>query len=110
VADPCRHEVTLVQGGLVRALNSKGGRAQLKFTPFARLEFNGAFGEDLSLSPGLPCAAQSTGYVGQVAARNEGVLFNGIYHLRSNLIFPAESHRLRTSQTRPGLLSANQVS
>jgi hypothetical protein len=95
---------------IVRGLNSTGGWTQLKFMPSERLEFNSAFGEDFSIPPGLPYYAQSIGYVGSPGGRNEGVLFNGIYHLRSNLMFSLEYQRLRTSQTRPGLFTANQVS
>jgi hypothetical protein len=100
---------------LVEPLNSTGGWAQLKFRPWQRLEFNSAFGEDFSVPPSLPYAAQETGsaYVSTPytsIGRNQGVLFNSIYHLRSNLMFSAEYRRLRTSQTQPGIFTANQVS
>ncbi|HEV2425323.1 MAG TPA: hypothetical protein VGZ29_10895 [Terriglobia bacterium] len=99
-------------GTLVRGLNSTGGWAQLKFMATPRLEFNGAFGEDFSVPPGLGYAARVTPYVPGYAplGRNESAFFNTIYHLRSNLLLSTEYRRLRTSETQPGVFSGNVVS
>jgi hypothetical protein len=94
---------------IIRGLNSTGGWAQLKFMPNEKLEFNGVFGEDFSTSPELP-NNPGIGYVDNSIGRNASLLFNSIYHLRSNLLFSVEYNRLRTSQGMPGLFRANQVS
>lgn len=99
-------------GTVVRGLNSTGGWAQLKFMANERLEFNGAFGEDFSVPPGLGYLASGTPYVNGYAplGRNESVFFNTIYHLRSNLLLSTEYRRLRTSDSQPGIFSGNVVS
>ena len=98
--------------GLIRGLDSTGGWAQLKFMATNRLEFNGAFGEDFSIPPGL-------GYQGITSyltagmpplGRNESGFVNTIYHLRSNLMFSTEYRRLRTAQFQPGISTGNVVS
>ena len=94
---------------IVRAPNSTGGWAQLKFMPLSKLEFNGAFGEDFSPTPGLQYINAPEGNYGLPIARNLSVFFNSIYHLRSNLVFSLEYRRLRTAETQPGVLTANQV-
>jgi len=94
---------------VIHAPNSTGGWAQLKFMPLPKLEFNGAFGEDFTPTPGLQYIAPEEGYEGLPIGRNQSVFFNGIYHLRSNLIFSLEYRRLRTAETQPGLFTANQV-
>lgn len=60
--------------------------------------------------PGLQYSAQGESYGGLPIGRNQTVLFNSIYHLRSNLMFSAEYRRLRTAETQPGLFWANQLS
>jgi hypothetical protein len=94
---------------VVHVPNSTGGWAQLKFMPLPKLEFNSAFGEDFSPTLGLQYSAPEEGYDGLPIGRNQSVFFNSIYHLRSNLIFSVEYRRLRTSETQPGLFTANQV-
>ena len=74
-----------------------------------KLEFNGAFGEDFSPTPGLQYTYQDEGYEGLAIGRNESWFLNSIYHLRSNLIFSLEYRRLTTAETHPGLFTANQV-
>ena len=98
---------------LVRALDSTGGWVQLKFMPTAKLEFNGAFGEDFSIPPILGPSAHGIGYAlnpFSSIARNQSGSVNGIYHLRSNLMFSLEYRRLRTANVQPGVASANQLS
>ncbi len=96
-------------GTVIYAPNSTGGWAQLKFMPWQKLEFNSAFGEDFSPTPNLQYSAPGESYGGLPIGRNQSVLFNGIYHLRSNLIFSVEYRRLRTAEIQPGLFTANQV-
>src|SRR5271157_1284560 len=91
----------------IEGLNSTGGWAQLKFMPAERLEFNGTWGEDFSPPP---APYYSKGYNGLPVGRNESAFFNGIYHLRSNVMFSLEYRRIRTEETQPGLFKANQVS
>jgi hypothetical protein len=78
--------------------------------PLAKLEFNGAFGEDFSTPANLQYVTQGGSYPGPLIGRNQSAFVNGIYHLRSNLMFSAEYRRLRTAQSQPGIFTANQVS
>ena len=94
----------------VHPSRSTGGWTQLKFLPVAKLEFNGAFGEDFSTPGNLQYVTQGGGYPGPLIGRNQSAFVNGIYHLRSNLMFSAEYRRLRTAQSQPGIFTANQVS
>jgi hypothetical protein len=94
---------------VIHAPNSTGGWGQLKFMALPKLEFNGAFGEDFSPTPGLKYTTPEEGYDSLPIGRNQSVFVNGIYHLRSNLIFSLEYRRLRTAETQPGLFTANQV-
>jgi len=96
--------------GDVEASHSTGGWAQLKFMLLPKLEFNGAFGEDFSIPGNLQFDVESGLYPGPLIGRNQSAFFNGIYHLRSNLMFSAEYRRLRTSESQPGIFAANQVS
>jgi hypothetical protein len=94
----------------VQPSRSTGGWAQLKFMPLAKLEFNGAFGEDFSTPANLQYYSPFGSYPGPLIGRNESAFVNGIYHFRSNLMFSAEYRRLRTAQSQPGIFTANQVS
>jgi hypothetical protein len=94
----------------VQASHSTGGWTQLKFLPVSKLEFNGAFGEDFSTPANLQYVTQGGNYPGPLIGRNQSAFVNGIYHLRSNLMFSAEYRRLRTAQSQPGIFTANQVS
>lgn len=97
---------------LVSGINSTGGWAQLKFMPTQRLEFNGAFGEDFSVPPGLGYVP-TTSYIANLTAplgRNESAFVNTIYHLKSNLMLSTEYRRLRTTELQPGVSTGNVVS
>jgi peptidoglycan hydrolase CwlO-like protein len=94
----------------VHPSRSTGGWTQLKFLPVAKLEFNGAFGEDFSTPANLQYVTQDGSYPGPLIGRNQSAFVNGIYHLRSNIMFSAEYRRLRTAQSQPGIFTANQVS
>ena len=90
---PLSDPVTSVLG-----LNSAGGWTQLKFKPAERLEFNGAFGEDYPFASDLGRFSQSQSYIDAALGRNQSAFVNGIYHLRSNLLFSLEYRRLWTSE------------
>ncbi len=94
----------------VQASRSTGGWTQLKFMPLAKLEFNGAFGEDFSTPGNLQYVTQGGSYPAPLIGRNQSAFVNGIYHMRSNLMFSAEYRRLRTAESQPGIFTANQVS
>ncbi len=95
---------------LVRGLNTTGGWAQLKFKPLPKLEFNGAFGEDYPLPADLLHFSNSIGYFDADDARNESAFINGIYHVRSNLLFSLEYQHLRTAEIYPSLSTASILS
>ena len=82
----------------VLGLNSAGGWTQLKFKPAERLQFNGAFGEDYPFGSDLGRFSQSQSYIDASLGRNQSAFVNGIYHLRSNLLFSLEYRRLWTSE------------
>ncbi|MGH9455426.1 MAG: hypothetical protein ACRD2O_15810, partial [Terriglobia bacterium] len=94
----------------VYGLNSTGGWSQLKFMPLEKLEFNGVFGQDFSTPPRLGYYEQGIVYQNALIGRNQSLLFNSIYHLRSNLMLSVEYLRLRTAESQPGLFWVNQVS
>jgi hypothetical protein len=80
----------------VLGLNTLGGWAQLKFKPLAKLEFNGAFGEDYPSDEDLHRFASPESYNFAGLAQNQGMFVNGIYHARSNLLLSLEYRRLHT--------------
>jgi len=94
---------------LVRALNSVGGWAQLKYRPVPKLEFNGAFGEDNPFAGDVRAFphAQSSG--DPTLIRNQGSFANVIYRPRSDLLFSAEYRHLRTFNVFDQSYLADQV-
>ncbi|HEV2178306.1 MAG TPA: hypothetical protein VGW33_14065 [Terriglobia bacterium] len=93
----------------VIGLNAAGGWSQLKFTPTEKLEFNGAFGEDYPFASDLRRFPAAQSYFDATTGRNESALVNGIYHLRSNLLFSLEYRRLWTSDLYAPRVTANQT-
>lgn len=93
----------------VRALNSAGGWAQLKFRPASRLEFNGAFGEDAPYLADLRAFPFPQAYGDPTLTKNQGSLFNVIYRPRSDLLFSAEYRRLKTYTIDNGTYNADHV-
>ena len=90
--------------------DSTGGWTQLKFSPSERVEFNGAFGEDFTPVRALQLPSNSPyPYANLPLGRNQSVSCNSIYHVRSNVLLSVEYRRLRTSESQPGVLRANQV-
>jgi hypothetical protein len=81
---------------LVRALNSVGGWAQLKYRATSTLEFNGAFGQDNPYAADVRAFPHSQSYGDPTLVRNRGSFVNVIYRPRSDLLFAAEYHRART--------------
>lgn len=93
----------------VIGLNAAGGWSQLKFTPTEKLEFNGAFGEDYPFTSDLRRFPGAQSYFDATTERNESASVNGIYHLRSNLLFSLEYRRLWTSDLYASRAIANQT-
>jgi hypothetical protein len=93
----------------VQGLNATGGWTQLKFRPFEKLEFNGAFGEDFSSPSDLTRFPQSASYFDPSIVRNSSFFVNTIYRPRSNLLLSLEYRRLRAAETTPATYTANQV-
>jgi hypothetical protein len=81
---------------LVRALNSVGGWAQLKYRATSTLEFNGAFGQDNPYAADVRAFPNSQSYLDPTLVRNRGSFINVIYRPRSDLLFAAEYHRVMT--------------
>jgi outer membrane murein-binding lipoprotein Lpp len=93
----------------VQGLNTTGGWAQLKFTPFERLEFNGAFGEDFPSPSDLREYPFALNYFNAGIGRNESAFVNGIYHVRSNFLLSLEYRRLWTAATQHPVSTTNHV-
>jgi hypothetical protein len=77
-------------------LNVVGGWTQLKISPTQKLEFNGAFGEDMPYAQDLNRFTTNLSYVASQVNRNQTGFLNFIYHARSNLLFSAEYRKLWT--------------
>lgn len=93
----------------ILALNSAGGWGQIKFKPRSTLEFNAAFGEDSPFAADVrsfPYSALSA-YAGLI--RNQGSLANVIFRPRSDLLFSAEYHYLKTFAVSNQNWTAGQV-
>lgn len=93
----------------VRALNSTGGWAQLKFRPANKWEFNAAFGVDNPFAGDLRYFPYVVSYGNPALAKNQGSLANFIYRPRSDLLFSAEYRRLKTFSLGDGSDGAGHV-
>jgi hypothetical protein len=93
----------------VRGLNAAGGWAQLKYQPLSKLEFNGAFGLDNSYANDLRAFRYPQTYGNPGLARNSGGFANVIFRPRSDVLFSAEYHHLRTYMINSGPNSADHV-
>ena len=93
----------------VLGLGSSGGWSQMKFKPLEKMEFNGAFGEDVPFTSELRRFRFSQFYFEPSYGRNASAMFNVIYHARSNLLLSVEYRRLWTSQLKPGKSAADHV-
>lgn len=91
-------------------LNSIGGWTQLKFKPAAKVELNGAFGQDSTFASDLNAFMNGgASYFNPNLARNRSIFGNVIYRPRSDLLFALEYRRLRTSDIYGGVENANHV-
>jgi hypothetical protein len=93
-------------------LNTVGGWAQLKFRATARIEFNGAFGQDSPFASDVRYfgdQSYSYSYAPAYYTTNRGAFGNVIYRPRSDLIFAAEYRRLRTFTIYDSSYEAGQV-
>ncbi len=93
---------------LVHAINSTGGWVQLKFQPRSTLEFNAAFGEDNPFAADLNYFSNG-GLYESYLSRNQGSIANVIYRPRSDLLFSAEYHYLKTFSLYPTNWTASQI-
>jgi hypothetical protein len=93
----------------VRALNSAGGWAQLKYRPASKLELNGAFGQDNPYSADLSAFPNPQAYGDPTLTKNQGSMFNVIYRPRSDLLFSAEYRHLKTFTTDNGTYNADHI-
>ena len=93
----------------VRGLNAVGGWAQLKYRPTSTLEFNGAFGQDMPYSADMHAFPNAQSYGDPTLTRNQGSFGNVIFRPRSDLLFSAEYHHVRTSTLVNGSYVADQV-
>jgi hypothetical protein len=94
----------------IRALNARGGWAQIKFRQSDKLEWNAAYGQ-----VSVPARTvrfypyfQQT-YVGASITRNQSALANFIYRPRSDLMLSLEYHRIRTQSILTNYDEADQI-
>jgi len=80
----------------VYGLNSMGGWVQLKFKATAKLQFNGAFGQDNPFANDLRELGGSQNYYPSPLSRNQSELANFLYQPRSNIVLSLEYRRLKT--------------
>ncbi|NOT25981.1 MAG: hypothetical protein HOP16_07735 [Acidobacteria bacterium] len=80
----------------VHPLRSRGGWTQVKFQQSPRIEFNAAFGIDLSRPRPFNGLLQPPQDEAPSASRNASGLLNVIYQLRSNIFYTVEYRRLWT--------------
>ncbi len=93
----------------VAGLNAAGGWAQLKFTPWSKVEFNAAFGSDNPFSHDIFRFAQNFSYANALVLRNQEGFVNVIAHPRSDLVLSLEYRHLRTYNVFQDIESAHHV-
>lgn len=96
-------------GTFVKGRASSGGWAQLKFMPLEKLEFNGAFGEDVPYQSGLKGFFYNPNGTEGSLGRNATSFFNFIYRPRSNLLLSLEYRRLWSVERYGNRLTADHV-
>jgi hypothetical protein len=92
----------------VRALNSVGGWAQLKYRPATILEFNAAFGMDNPYAKDVKYFPYAANW-NTPLSKNQGSFVNMIYRPRSDLLFSAEYRHLTTYDITHGGNSAGHL-
>jgi hypothetical protein len=85
-----------------------GGWSQLKLKWNAKLEINGAVGQDNPFASELR-AFPTTGVYGVPIARNRSAFANVIYRMRSDVLLSAEYQRLRMYEIGGDSYGANHV-
>ncbi|MGA9529070.1 MAG: hypothetical protein WBS24_13235 [Terriglobales bacterium] len=93
----------------IRALNTVGGWAQLKYRPAAKLEFNAAFGMDNPYAADLEYFSNPQSYGDSTLAKNRAGFANVIYRPRSDLLFSAEYRQIETNAVAAGLSGAGHL-
>jgi regulator of replication initiation timing len=93
----------------VRALNSIGGWAQLKYWPANKWEFNAAFGMDNPYASDLTYFPYVQSYGDPSLAKNQAGFVNFIYRPRSDILFSAEYRRLKTYSLTEGANGAGHL-
>lgn len=81
---------------VLHGLNSVGGWAQLKYRATAKLQFNGAFGQDNPFSSDLRNFGGNGSYYGPPFSKNRTALVNFILQPRSDFLFSLEYRRVKT--------------
>lgn len=93
----------------VLGLNSVGAWTQLKFSPTAKLEFNGAFGQDNPFASDLRRFTITESHVNSLVARNREAFANVIVRPRSDLVLSLEYRHLRTFELPRSSESADHI-
>ena len=95
---------------LVRPINDVGGWSQLTFHANSKVDLNAAVGLDNPYSVDIRAfGANAQGYGDPTLIKNEGAFFNVIYRPRSDLLFSAEYHRLKTFTSDNGSYKADHI-
>jgi hypothetical protein len=93
----------------VRALNSVGGWAQLKYRPANKVEFNGTFGQDIPYSADMRAFPAPQAFGDPTLIKNQEGFVNVIYRPRSDLLFSAEYRHLKTYTINNGNYQAHHL-
>jgi len=94
---------------VIKGLDSMGGWAQLKFKPKAKLEFNGAFGQDNPYASQLRAFPWAGDYYGTPLSRSHSAFGNVIYQVKSDFLVSAEYRRMRTFDITNDSYAANHI-
>jgi hypothetical protein len=93
----------------LRAVDTAGGWAQLKFQLTPKLEVNGVVAQDDAFTSNIRGFATDQNNFGLIIGRNRGALGNVVFRPRSDLVLSAELKRLRTFPVYSSSSSLNQV-
>jgi hypothetical protein len=93
----------------VFGLNSQGGWAQLTFKPGADFRINAAWGQDNPFASELRAFPIVPSEYPEPLLKNQSWFVNGIYQLRSNILFSVEFRRLVTHDLGPEGYFANSA-
>jgi hypothetical protein len=93
----------------LRAVDTAGGWAQLKFQLTPKLEVNGVVAQDDAFTGNIRGFATDQNNFGLIIGRNRGALGNVVFRPRSDLVLSAELKRLRTFPVYSSSTSLNQV-